>query len=155
MPDRTDARRNLDRRFETLRPLTSEPRPHKGWIRAIRDAIGMTGADLAARLGVSQQTMAEFESNEQRGTIQLDTLQRVADALGCDLSYYMIPRNDLEDVVRERALEKARSHISRVAHHSRLEDQQLDESRELDQLQDLAERFTDRRGLWSEDSDAG
>lgn len=154
MPDRKNARRNLDRRFETLRQLADESRPHKGWIRAIRNGLGMSSAELGTRLGVSQQTVAEFEANEQRGTIQLDTLERVADALGCDLSYFIIPRVDLEDMVRDRAIQKARLHLSGVSHHSRLEDQQLEESREVDQVEDLAERYIDRRGLWSERSDA-
>lgn len=155
MPDRTDARKNLDRRFEALRPLSDQGRPHKGWIRAIRDALGMSSRELANRLGVSQQTVAEFEANELRGTIRLDSLKRVADALDCDLTYYLIPRQDLEEMVRERALKKARRHLSRVSHHSRLEDQQLDEAREEDQLEDFAERFIDRRGLWSDDEVAG
>lgn len=150
MAHRADARRNLDRRFETLRSLTDEARPHKGWIRAIRDALGMSSRELAERLSVSQQTVTEFEATEQRGTIQLDTLERVADALGCELRYFLIPRRDLQTMVRERAFEKAQHHLSRVSHHSRLEDQQLEESRELDQLQDLAERYIDRRGLWSD-----
>lgn len=150
MANRADARRNLDRRFRALRPLTEEARPHRGWIRAIRDALGMSTRELAQRLGVSQQTAAEFETTEQRGTIQLDTLERVADALECDLRYFLIPRRDLQARVDERALEKARRHLSQVSHHSRLEDQQLEDSREMDQLQDLAGRFIDRRGLWSD-----
>lgn len=150
MANRRDARRNLDRRFEALRFLTDETRPHKGWIRAIRDALGMSSRELAERLGVSQQTVAEFEATEQRRTIQLDTLERVADALECDLRYYLIPRRDLETTVRARALEKARRHLSRVSHHSRLEDQQLEDFRESGQLQDLVDRYIDRRGLWSD-----
>lgn len=150
MANNSDARRNLDRRFTTLRSLSDEARPHKGWIRAIRDALGMSSRELAAKLGVSQQTVAEFESNEQRRTIQLDTLERVADALDCEFHYFLIPRRDLDVMVRERAFDKARRHISRVSHHSRLEDQQLEDSRELDQIRDLAESYIDRRGLWSD-----
>jgi predicted DNA-binding mobile mystery protein A len=110
----------------------------------------MSSRELGERLGVSQQTVAEFETTEERGTIQFDTLERVADALECDLRYYLIPRRDLETTVRARALEKARRHLSRISHHSRLEDQQLEEFRESGQLQDLVDRYIDRRGLWSD-----
>lgn len=150
MVNRTDARRNLDRRFDALRFLTDETRPHKGWIRAIRDALGMSSRELAERLGVSQQAVADFEATEQRGTIQLDTLERVAEALECELRYFLIPRRNLQATVRARAMEKARRYLSRISHHSRLEDQELEKSRELDQLQDLADRYVDRRGLWSD-----
>lgn len=150
-----DARRNLDSRFRNLRVLAKEPRPHKGWIRAIRDALGMSREELGDRLGVSQQAVAEFEASEIRGGIQLDTLKRVAEGLECDVFYFLVPRRDLNDMVHDRAMYQAQNYLSGVAHHSRLEDQQVEEARELDQLRDLAEHYIDRRGLWSERSDAG
>jgi len=152
MATRRDARRSLDRRFDTLRQLVDEPRPHRGWIRAIRDALGMSSSELGHRLGVSQQTMAEFEGNEQRGTIRLDTLRRAADGLDCDLVYVLVPRQSLEAMVQQRATIKARNHVNGVSHHSRLEDQQPGEIEELDQIRDVAQEFVDRRGLWSDPS---
>ena len=152
MANQKDARRNLDRRFDLLKPLVDEPRPHRGWIRAIRDALGMSSAELGERLGASQQTVAGIEANEQRGTIKLDTLRRAADELDCDLAYFLVPRQPLEAMVQERASEKARNYVRGVAHHSRLEDQQLEEPQELDQIRDLAQEFVDRRGLWSDRS---
>lgn len=155
MPTRRDARRNLDSRFRRVREFTNERPPHKGWIRAIRDALGMSREELGDRLGVSQQAVAEFEASEIRGAIQLDTLKRVAESLECDVVYFLIPRRELDEMVRDRAMDQARNYLSRVSHHSRLEDQQLDEPRELDQLRDLAEHYIDRRGLWSDRSNAG
>lgn len=153
MPSRRDARRNLDNRLRHLRPLTDERPPHKGWIRAIREALGMSREELGDRLGVSQQAVADFESTEARGAIQLDTLKRVADALECDVAYFLVPRRDLDETVGDRAMLRAQEHLSRVSHHSRMEDQQVDASRELDQIRDLAERYIDRRGLWSDRAD--
>src|SRR5437879_2278381 len=110
------ARRHLDARFERLRPLTREVRPHRGWIRAIRDALGMSSAELAARLGVSQQTVADFERTEAQDTIRIETLRKVADALDCDLAYFLVPRMPLEDEVREQARRKAQARVAAVAH---------------------------------------
>jgi len=153
MPTSKDARRSLENRFRSLRGLAEEPRPHKGWIRAIRDALAMSRKELGDRIGVSQQAVAEFEASETLGGIQLDTLKRVAEGLECDVFYFLVPRRDLNEMVYDRAMYQARKYLSSVAHHSRLEDQQLEEARELDQLRDLAERYIDRRGLWSERSD--
>jgi predicted DNA-binding mobile mystery protein A len=75
------ARRQLDRRFDRLRPLLDEPRPHRGWVRAIRDALGMSGRELAGRMGVAQATEAELEASEAQGTIGLGSLRRAAEAL--------------------------------------------------------------------------
>ena len=144
------ARRHLDARLGRLRPLINEPRPHRGWIRAIRDALGMSTTELAARMRVVQSTVVEIESSETRATIKLDTLRRAADALECELVYALIPRSTLGESVRTQARRKAAQHLAGVAHHMRLEDQAVDDDDGAAQLDDLRSRFGDRRGLWSE-----
>lgn len=146
------ARRALDNRFQRLRPLLSEPRPHRGWVRAIRDALGMSGPELAAHMGVTQSTVVDIEQSELHGTIKLDTLHRAADALGCELVYFIVPRTSLEESVQGQAHRKAGRHLDRVAHHSRLEDQELLADAAAAQLQRFADQLIDRRGLWSDDA---
>ncbi|MGB9358139.1 MAG: mobile mystery protein A [Acidimicrobiia bacterium] len=150
--DNVQARRRLDARFLRLRPLAEEPRPHKGWIRAIRDALGMSSTELAARIGVSQQRVPQMERSELQGSITLETLRRVADALDCDLVYVLHPRTSLDEAVKEQARRKAAQHLGPVAHHGRLEDQELDVKDEAAQLDEFALRFVDRKGLWAEPS---
>lgn len=149
-PDRLAMRKQLDRRSAPLRGLSAWPTPHRGWIRAVRNALGMSGRELAARLGVRQQTIHDLELSEQRRTIQLDTLARAANAMDCDLVYAFIPRTSLEASVRSRARRKAAEHLRPIAHHSRLEDQAVGNSETEALLDDLAERFIDRRGLWTD-----
>jgi predicted DNA-binding mobile mystery protein A len=107
--DRLSARRRLDQRFEPLRNsrnlLTPPP---VGWIRVIRDAIGMTAAQLAKRLGVSQQRALVIEQAETSGSITLASLARAADALDCELIYAVVPRTSLERLVEDRAAKLAR-----------------------------------------------
>jgi predicted DNA-binding mobile mystery protein A len=120
-----DAIRHLDRRFAALRPLTNSPRPPKGWLRAIRDALGMTTAQLAQRLGVSQPRIVELEQSEASGSVTLNTLQRAAEALGCRLIYALVPERPLAETVRNRADFVAARHTSAVAHSMRLENQEV------------------------------
>ena len=145
-----DARRHLDKRFERLRPLLGERTPHRGWVRAIRDALGMSGAELAGRMGVSQSTVVDMESSEVNGTIKIDTLRRAADALGCELVYFLVPRTSLHDTVTAQSRRKAAQHLAAVAHHSRLEDQELERDAAADELEAFAAGLVDRRGLWSD-----
>ena len=152
--DHSQARRRLDERFRQLRPLAPQPRPHRGWIRAIRDALGMSTTELAARMGVIQQGISEFERNEVQGTIKLATLMRAADALDCDLVYILLPRTSLDEAVRTQARRKALSLVRSVAHHSRLEDQSISDDATGDQLDELTNKLIDRRGLWSEGASA-
>jgi predicted DNA-binding mobile mystery protein A len=103
--------------------LVKSPRPPKGWLRAVRDALGMTTAQFAKRLGVSQPRIVELEQSEASGGVTLNTLQRAAEALGCRLVYALVPENPLEDTVRARAKLIATRQSGAVEHTMRLEDQ--------------------------------
>lgn len=151
MTDTRRARRRLDGRIERIRPLADEPRPHRGWIRAIRDAMGMSTSDLAARLGVRQQTVSDLERSEENDTIKLESLRRVADALDCDFVYFLVPRTSLESAVAGQARRRAVHYLGVIAHHSRLEDQAVGNDDAAAEVEDLVEQLIDRRGLWSQD----
>ena len=110
----------------------------------------MSSRELAERMGVRQQTIADLERSEQRGAIKLETLERAADALECDFVYFLLPRRSLDELVDSQARAKAARHLGRVAHHSRLEDQAVTDDDTAVQLDDLARQFVDRRGLWTE-----
>jgi predicted DNA-binding mobile mystery protein A len=120
-----DAVRHLDRRFATIKRLRETPRPPKGWVRAIRNALGMTTAQLGQRLGVSQPRVVEIEQAEVSGSITLHTLQRAAEALGCRFVYALIPDRPLEETVRQRAGQLAREKLTAVEQTMRLEDQSV------------------------------
>jgi predicted DNA-binding mobile mystery protein A len=146
------ARKNLDRRFAKLKPADQWARPPKGWLRAIRDAVGMTAAQMAARLGVSQPRILALEKDEVRGGVTLDMLSRAAQALDCTLVYALVPNQPLEEMVQKRAEKAAAERIVSVDHTMRLEHQGL--SRE--ELQAERERLAaellrgNPRRLWDE-----
>jgi predicted DNA-binding mobile mystery protein A len=96
-------RRQLDKQLSNYRAL---PRFKAGYIREIRDALGMTGAQLAKRLGVSQAATASMERSEVEETISLNTLQRAAEALDCRLVYALVPKDSLEETVLRQAHRK-------------------------------------------------
>ena len=148
------ARRQLDSRYESVRSLGDLGRPNKGWIRAIRDALGMSGTELAARMGVSQQVVSEIERSEQQSTAKLATLARAAAAMDCDLVYALVPQTTLEETVRVQARRKAAHHLAYVAHHGRLEAQEVSEDELAAQVEELASWFADRRGLWTDGDQA-
>jgi predicted DNA-binding mobile mystery protein A len=124
------SRGHLDRRLKPLRTRRSLELPNQGWIRAIRNALGLTAQQLAARLGVKQPTVTAIEQSELAGTISLNTLEKAARAMGCRVVYALVPERSLESTVRERALEVARKRLAKVNHTMSLEDQAV-ESAEL------------------------
>jgi predicted DNA-binding mobile mystery protein A len=117
------ALRRLDERLASTKPIERFTPPPKGWIRAIRDALGMSGAQLGKRIGVTQQTVTAIEKSEENGTVQIQTLRKVAEALGGRLVYAIVPDNSLEAMIRDRTRKIALRAINRVSHTMRLEDQ--------------------------------
>jgi transcriptional regulator with XRE-family HTH domain len=77
---------------KTLSPWRSLPRsrPSGGWLRAVRQALGMTTRQLAKAVGVTQAAVVDAERTEAKGDITLTTLQRYAAALGCELTYALL-----------------------------------------------------------------
>ncbi len=147
-----DAIRHLDSRFMALRPLAKAQRPPKGWLRAIRDALGMTTAQVGRRLGVSQPRIVELEQSEVSGTVTLNTLQRAAEALGCRLVYALVPDRPLAETVQERADLVAKRETDAVAQSMRLEDQEVTDTEVAKELhRQQVERLLHRPArLWDE-----
>jgi predicted DNA-binding mobile mystery protein A len=147
-----DAIRHLDKRFAALRPLVKSARPPKGWLRAIRDALGMTTAQFGRRLGVSQPRIVELEQSEVSGSVTLHTLQRAAEALGCRFVYALVPEKPLAETVRARAQLVAERQIAAVEHTMRLEDQSVKNKTASDNLrrQFIDELLRRPARLWDE-----
>lgn len=124
----TTATTQLDRRFDDLRALAPHAaRPARGWIRAIREALGMTTAQLARRMDVKQPRVVELEKAEVAGALTLQSLERAAEALGCRLVYVLVPHHPLEETLRARATAAAESHLKAIEQSMRLEAQGVDE----------------------------
>lgn len=109
-------------RFASLR---TTPPPRKGWIRAVRDALGMSGQQLGKRLGVSKMRVAALEQAEVTGATTLKTLRRTAEAMDCVLVYALVPKTALKETLLKQARQKARQDMARAARSMALEDQAL------------------------------
>jgi predicted DNA-binding mobile mystery protein A len=119
-----------------FRPLMDMPAPPGGWVRAIREALGMTNIQLAQRLGrKAPQNIDSLQRSEAEGTIQLNTLREMAKAMGCQLVYALVPVKPLDVMREERAMEVARAALGRASHSMKLEAQDISpqaEQRALD-----------------------
>lgn len=145
---RKNARLRLDRRLAALGPHSRFAVPPKGWIRAIRDALGMSAAGLAQRLGVTPQSVADLERSEAQGTVQLNSLRRAAEALDCTVVYALVPNSSLEGTFMRRARAIASRQLDRIGHSMDLEDQGLSAAEREAQIDAyIAEHLSDR-DLW-------
>ena len=110
----------------------------------------MSAEQLAKRLGIAQQAVAKLERNEAAGKITLASLERVARALGCRVTYAIVPEKPLAEMRRARALVLADSLIKPVAHTMELEAQGVSEKETRRQRKELADEFLrgSPRKLW-------
>ncbi len=150
--ERAVARKNLDKRLNIIRNLDSFTRPPKGWVRAIREALGMTTAQLGRQIGVTQSRAFDIEKAEVSGRITLESLERAAQALDCRLVYALVPREPLESVVEDRALKVARKKFQSTSHSMALEDQRVSGEDEERQVSEFARCLLEKPGskLWEE-----
>src|ERR1035438_3470340 len=116
--------RQLDRSLEQYQAARKVPRPSNGWIRAIRQALGVSSGELARRLGTSRQLPLQLEKGEAEDRITLKSLRAVANALDCDLVYALVPRADnMQELIENRARAEAKDRVLDIEHSMALENQ--------------------------------
>ena len=146
-------RAQTDAKLAHLRPLLpfAAP-PHGGWLKTIREGLGMTAAQLARRMGISKQAVARIEANEVRRTVSLDSLDRAARALGCRVVHAIVPEESLKAIVDRRARLVAERKLGRVGHSMSLEAQQPPHELNALQVAELAREIREKVGreLWDE-----
>lgn len=146
------ARKHLDRVFGDVRIDAIRQRPPKGWIRAIRDALGLTARQLASRMGRTHSVLVRLERSEVADAITLGSLRAAAEAMDCTLVYAIVPNRSLTETARARAASLADAQLSRMHHTMRLEDQALTRDDLAEERNRLIEGILARGGsrLWEE-----
>lgn len=142
------ARQHLDERLAAFKPESRFAVPPKGWIRAIRDALGMSAIQLGTRLNIKPQSVADLENSEAHGAIQLKTLRRAAEALDCTLVYALVPNSSLEDIVHVKAHNIAARELARIGHTMDLEAQGLSQTERDAQIDEYISEHLSERDLW-------
>jgi predicted DNA-binding mobile mystery protein A len=111
--------KDLDHRYEALniaRHLAT--RPARGWLRAVREAIGLTQGEVASKLGVKRQSLAQFENAEEQGAISIASMRRAAEAMDCEFVCFVVPRDSLAGSYGELAKihDPASQHLKATEH---------------------------------------
>ena len=116
------SRMHLDSHFAAVKDRLRPP-PKRGWIAEIRTALLMTTAQLARRLKIPQSNVSIFEKAERNKTITLRSLERIAEALDCDLHYVLVPKRSLKSTLSDRVKKLYEHDQKLLEHHMRLEGQ--------------------------------
>ena len=145
--------RQLDSVLNRWRNAELPSRPSVGWLKSIREALGITATQLAKRLGVATSSVTRLETSEADDTISLGTLRRAAEALDCELVYSLVPKKTLAETLEARASSKARHQMLAINHTMALEAQATSQDAIAAQTRALTQALLkgSRRTLWRDD----
>jgi len=118
--------------------------PQEGWLRTVRNALGMSGSQLAKRLGVTKSRVSKAEQDELSGSVTLKTMQSMAEAMDCKFVYAVVPNNDVETIIKLRAKEKERLQVETASMHMALEAQSLSKEQLEFKIQRIAAQIVDK-----------
>ncbi len=139
-------RRSYQKKFDALKKTIIEI-PPQGWLKTIREFLGMTTTQLAKKINVAQPRVISLEKNEKN--TKISTMERIANALDCDFVYAFVPRENIDDIIYNQAKKKALKILNKVNTNMYLENQ-LTDSDELveDVIKELLDDNISR--IWDE-----
>lgn len=125
--------------------------PYKGWINTIRTTLNMTMAQLGTKLGVTKQGVNRIEESEAKGSISINSLKEVGDALELKLVYGFVPKDGtIDKLINNKAQTLARKIVLRTNQNMKLEDQGISDEKIKQSVVDLATEIKRemRKSLW-------
>jgi len=112
--------------------------PPEGWLRTVRKALGMSGPQLAKRMGVTRARVKQAEQAELSGGATLRSMQAAAKAMGCRFVYAIVPEKRIQDVIAAQARRMAEALVGRASTHIALESQALPDHRNAAEIERLS-----------------
>jgi predicted DNA-binding mobile mystery protein A len=124
--------KQLSRSLAALEKARGVARPSRGWLRAIREALGISLAEVGQRTRTTKQGIQAFEKTEANDRITLRNLRRVAEAMDCVLIYAVVPKSGtIQDLAERRARSEATRRVQSVERSMALEGQAAGGVRDL------------------------
>ena len=154
---KTHQRKNQRDLIETkIRPwqkLKEDKRPPNGWLKAIREALGINTRQLADRLGVQHSSVLRLEKREVQGKATIESLTKAAQAMNCQLIYAIVPQagfNNLNEITDQQANALASYLVKKAEHNMKLESQSISTKEMKKQISQLAFELKAKmdRQLW-------
>jgi predicted DNA-binding mobile mystery protein A len=126
--------------------------PPEGWLRTVRKALGMSGAQLAKKMGVTRARVAQAEQAELSGGTTLKSMQAAAEAMGCRFVYAVVPEKRIQDVITAQARKKAMALVGTASTHMALESQALPKDKIAQEVERLTREFAQEMppNFWSD-----
>lgn len=145
-------REQVEKSLSNFQEFVYKPAPKTGWIRTIRNVLGMSSSALAKRLNCSRSNISTIEQREIKNNISLNTLKQVAEAMDCKLIYFIVPNESFDAILEKQAQLIAKKRIKSVNHSMMLEQQGLTKEQLKQQENNLVQELLqgDPKNLWND-----
>jgi predicted DNA-binding mobile mystery protein A len=108
----------------SFRRASTVARPSRGWLRAVREALAISLEDVGRATHAAKQSILAFERAEANDRITLRNLRRVAEAMGCQLVYAIVPKSGtIQELAEREVRNKTTKRVLSVEHTMALEGQ--------------------------------
>jgi len=141
------AMQQIERRLKNLRLVAKDAHIRMGWISYMRKAMCMSQSLLAKAAGLNQVTVLQIEKREIDGKVTIQTMRKIAAAMECEFVYAIIPKQELTEFLKKKALAKAARIIRNVDVHMTLEDQRVSEDIN-ERIKRVAEDLLAKGDIW-------
>lgn len=153
--DKKTIRDQLDEKLVFLKSFASTGMPQQGWIKTIREALGLSASQLGKKVGIDQSRVSRLENAEKDGDLKLSSLQKIAKALNMKFVYGFVPEGTLETMVRNQAKRIALKRLKTLDNTMRLEKQALSDEEQKKALDDMIEKIliAPPKDFWGQDDE--
>ncbi len=142
----------LDRKLKPFSGCELVIVPNNGWINTIRTTIKMTLEQLGNKLHMTKQGVKRIEESEAAGTITINSLKEVGNALEMKLVYGFIPNDGSVDSLLDRKSRiLAEKIILRTNHNMMLENQEIDKTNLRNAIEELSKeiKLELQKAIWN------
>lgn len=141
----------LDQKLKCFQKSEMVLVPSKGWVNTIRTALNMTMAQLGTKLNITRQGVKSIEESEAKGTISINSLKNIGEALDLKFVYGFVPKDGtIDNLINSKAEKLARKIVLRTNQNMKLENQGISDKKINDSIIDLANEIKRemRKSLW-------
>jgi len=120
----------LNAKLKVFEQVENNIIPSVGWINAIRRTMGMSLEQLGKKLMITKQSMKEIEQREIDGSITINRMKEVAEAIDMTFIYGFFPKDgSIEALIDRKSMEAARKIVMLTSQNMKLEDQEVSKER--------------------------
>lgn len=139
--DKKVMREQLDKKLVFLKEFASSGMPQQGWIKTIREALGLSASQLGKKARMHQTRISRLENAEKNGDLKLSSLQKMAKGLNMKFVYGFVPEDSLEQMARAQAKKIVLKRMNQLNNTMRLENQAISEEEQKKALDDMIEKI--------------